>query len=168
MSKYNWDIRALIAKRKEYKDKIDAFRILYTKEELRDLYEELYELYDQLIINYDIRCAEEEIDLKENIFDDVSEEKIQLVSNAVNIGKHYKIKFKEPFFTVLPINDDEIIERTRFLYEQLPIKSFLDKFDKFTNPENHLLHIRYFQKLLTDYKGLAYVDTLNQIPYGLV
>ena len=183
MSKYNWNLEQLILQRKIYKDKLNALVDAHYKSRTKKLYEELYKLYDDLIINYDIRCITNRLDietdctnptttdlvyLKENVFDQISQSKIDLATGCINIGKEYSLNFQEPSFTNLTINDDELIERTRILFEQLPVKYFLDKFDYFANPSKHLLHIRYFQKLLTDDSGLVFIDPKNHIPYGLV
>jgi len=183
MTKYNWDLKQLFLTRNIIKDKLDVLVRRHTQSRIIDLYEELYELYDELIINYDIRCIEKRLDietscsnnpstdllyLKENVFDLAAPRKINLVTGCVDIGQNYSLNFQEPEFTNLTITDAELIDKVRSLFEQLPVRSFLEKFDIFSDPTKHLLHIKYFQKLLTDDSGLVFIDTKKHIPYGLI
>lgn len=167
MSKYSWDIKELIERRKNI-EKDSKFN------------QELYDLYTELINDYDIRALNDETYffdisddnydlsyLKSEVFDKIPLEKIKLVTDSIEIAKNYNIAFEEPKYSSLYISDEELIEITRTLFEKIPSKYFLDKFEEFTNSKNHLFHIRHEQKLRTDSLGLTYVDFESHTPYGL-
>lgn len=159
MTQYTWNLEELLSKKKEYKEKAN-------------LYEELLDLYSELIENYDYRITptdpEYENDVLGNIYDSISREKVDLVTNAIEITKDFYVKQENFKYSTLILNDEQLIDRTRALFTKIPNQQFLNKFDYFTNPDNHLLHIKHHKKLSTDYLGITLVDTFKHQSFGLV
>lgn len=169
MKKFRWDIDLLRSKKQEL-------------EKIVNLYEELLELYTTLLQEYDIKINLNEVDFddeveleavsieefKQETINKIGKEKLNVILKAIEISKNYSVKFIEPQFEIYPLNDEELIEVTKKLFRQIPNQYFQEEFDKITNPNNQLLHIRHHKKLITDDLGLTYIDTKDHIPYGLV
>jgi len=164
MSKYSWDLDKLIQKRD------------YLERQFK-MYEELFDLYTELIENYHKKyeptvefsagVTPHFIHLKEN-FEQIGNEKITLLKNAFNTTIYFDSSLEEPKFTRMFYNDQDLVEKTRALFEKIPNKYLLEKFDEFTNPDNNLLHIRKHKVLPTDSFGLTFTDPVEHTPYGLV
>ena len=169
MQKFRWNIELLHSKKQEL-------------EKIVNLYEELLELYTTLIQEYDIKINSNQIDwdlekeqetitvenFKREVVNRINPEKLSIVLNAIEVAKNYHSKWMEPQFDIYPLNDEQLIELTRTLFRQIPNLYFQEQFDNITNPNNNLLHIKYFRKLMTEEFGLTYIDTKDHIPYGLV
>lgn len=169
MKKFEWDIDSLISKKQEL-------------EKIVNLYEELLDMYTSLISDYDIKVNSENIffddemecemipitDFKNEVINKINEEKLSLILKAMEIAKNYHDYFVQPDFETYPLNNEELIELTRKIFRQIPNKYFQSEFDRITDPNNNLLHIKYHKKLITNNLGLTYIDTKNHIPYGLI
>lgn len=159
MSKYNWDLNDLINRKNEIKKQLAIY------EDLLTTYSDLIEAYDKrIIINNMLSSDRMQLQFQKKGF----LEKLELVISSIEILKDYQLPFINCHFSNLILNDDELIEMTRDLFKQLPCKDFLEKFNYFTNPDNHLFHIRHYKKIPTDALGLTFQDPVKQECFGLI
>jgi len=164
MTKYSWDIKELLRKRD------------FIGYQLK-VYEELFDLYDGLVKSYNKKYTERPniicnpigyfLYLKEQ-FSQIPSERLELLKDSIDVIAPFDSKLEEPKFSSLSLSDKELVEFARTLFEKIPNKYFLTKFDEFTDPKKKLLHIRNHQTLPTDSFGLTYTDPIEHVSYGLV
>ena len=168
MAKYSWDIEELIKKRNEVTEQYKRY------EELKDLYEELIENYSKKFCDDEIS---EDCNIGKKIYnvqnlkqewDEIPKESLSLINGAMDAVYKFDSNFVKPYFSPLNISDEELVEITRELFKKLPDEYFLRKFDEFTDPNKHLLHIRNYKTIPTDELGLTYTDPELHTSYGLV
>ncbi|MBQ7136383.1 MAG: hypothetical protein IJO43_00200 [Bacilli bacterium] len=163
MTKYSWDIKKLIEKRDFFEEKFKMYGELY------DLYAEMVENYSKKYqpVKEEIKKVPYLIRLRDEFYE-FGKEKISLVSNAIYVTSAYEFKFDRTVHPKMDLSDDDLVLLTRSLFEQIPNRYFLDKFDELTNKDNHLLHIRSNRTLPTNYYGLTFTDPIEHKPYGLI
>lgn len=171
MKKYSWDLQALIKKRNEIQTVLEQ-------------YEELLYIYNDLIDNYDTRITSylanqtppnnndsfnhKVRNFRLKMFNKIQTEKLSLVTGGIEIASKFSIKSVTPTISTLILSDEQLIAITGELFKQLPNKYFYEQFKYYTDPNNHLLHIRYHKKLPTTDLGLAITDPKEHKSYGLV
>lgn len=169
MHTYSWDKKELEKRKSEIEHQLERY------EELFNLYTGLIDIYDskeeqqpKLIKNKQKRLI---IDFKETTWSKIKKDSIKLVTNVSSsfISTYFNTPLQPGIvFPELDLSDKELINYTRRLIETIPNDIFLQRFDYYTNPDNHFLHIRHNSELICDAYGLATVDPVNKISYGLV
>lgn len=167
MAKYSWDIEELMKKRNFFKKQMEIYK------ELAETYDSMIENSDKHLFTgdyYDYDDIENRSlkELQEDFFNTLSRKNISLITDSISVISPFDTQIDNCNVSKLTISDEELVNIVRELFKNLPNKDFVKKFEEISNPDNHLLHIRDRKKLPTNCLGLAYIDPIDHLSYGLV
>lgn len=171
MNKYTWDLNYLIRKRNELQKNVEILSNSLTT-------------YNALIASFDIKikgsCYEykneldgisSDVDVEsfvEEILPDTNPDALEMLLQTKDVFMQYKYPEKKEKFSSCYLNNQQLIEYTMSLIEQIPHREFVESIKSCVIPKKHLLHIKHRSKLSTDYYGITFVDFLQKRPYGLI